>query len=87
MGSAFLHTSIICMVVLDQNWPCSGRSCAQPIEPHCSDGGYLLQARRISDRMQGSSRKPKDTDAGLGSRLALCGAPYRRAMTDHRCSG
>jgi hypothetical protein len=51
-----------------------------------TDGGYLLPICRFSDRMQGHSRKLKDTDAGLGSRLALYGTPSRRAMTEHWCS-
>jgi hypothetical protein len=33
-----------------------------------------------------AAQRIKDTDAGLGSRSALYGAAYRRAMTEHWCS-
>jgi hypothetical protein len=46
-------------------------------------GGYLLQTRRTLDRIQDHDSRIKDTDPSLGSRLALYGAAYRRAMTEH----
>jgi hypothetical protein len=46
-------------------------------------GGYLLQTRRTLDRIQDHDSRIKDTDAGIGSRLALYDAADRRAMTEH----
>jgi hypothetical protein len=48
-----------------------------------TDGGCLLQTRRTLDRIQDHDSRIQDTDPGLGSRLALYGAAYRRAMTEH----
>jgi hypothetical protein len=47
-----------------------------------TDGGCLLQTRRTLHMIQDHESRIKDTDAGLGSRVALYGGPYRRAMTE-----
>jgi hypothetical protein len=55
----------------------------QVINQSWTDGGCLLQTRRALDWIQDRESRIKDTDPGLGSRLALYGAAYRRAMTEH----